>query len=71
MITLLIGKFSSNFDRLSARDTSIFLFLDNNLSKCQWILTKLGTCIDIKEIWFGIANGHISSVFDSYLSATQ
>ena len=32
--------------------------------KCQGILTKLGTCIDIKEIWFGIANGQISSMFD-------
>ena len=31
----------------------------------QGILTKLGTCIDIKEIWFGIANGQISSIFDS------
>ena len=25
------------------------------------ILTKLGTCIDMKEIWFGIANGQILS----------
>ena len=23
----------------------------------QWIFTKLGMCIDIMEIWFGIANG--------------
>ena len=37
---------------------------DDNLSKCQEILTKLGTCIDMKEIWFGIANGQISSMFD-------
>ena len=37
----------------------IFQFPDNNLSKCQGILTKLGTCIDSKEIWFGIANGQI------------
>ena len=43
---------------------SIFSFQDNNLSKCQWIFTKLGVCIDIVEIWFGIANGHILSVFD-------
>ena len=28
-------------------------------------------CIDIVEIWFGIANGQIWSVFDSYLSATH
>ena len=25
---------------------------------------KLGLCIDIVEIWFGIANGKISSNFD-------
>ena len=28
-------------------------------------------CIDIVEIWFGIANGQISSNFDSYLPETQ
>ena len=26
------------------------------------MLTKLGICIDITEIWFGIANGQISSI---------
>ena len=40
------------------------LFLDDNLSKRQWIFTKLGICIDIVEIGFGIANGQISSNFD-------
>ena len=40
-----------------------FSFLDN-LSKHQWIFTKLGMCIDIVEIWFGIANGQISLIFD-------
>ena len=49
---------------LSAWDMSIFSIQDDNLSKCQGILTKLGTCIDMKEILFGIANGQISSVFD-------
>ena len=34
------------------------------LSKCHGILTKLGTCIDMKEIWFGIAYGQTSSMFD-------
>ena len=34
-----------------------------------WIFTKLGMCIDI-EIWFGIANGQILSIFDNYLPAT-
>ena len=49
---------------LSARNMPTFLFPDNNLSKWQGILTKLGTCIDMKEIRFGIANGQISSLFD-------
>ena len=53
-------------EELSARDTSIFSFLDDNLSKYQGILTKLDTCIDIK-VCFGIANRQISSFFDSYL----
>ena len=35
---------------------SVLSFPDNDLSKCQWIFTKLGMCIDIVEIWFGIAN---------------
>ena len=28
-------------------------------------------CIDIVDIWFGIANGQISSIFDSYLPETS
>ena len=42
---------------------SVFLFLDDNLSKCRWIFTKFGECIDIVEILFGIANGQILSIF--------
>ena len=42
-------------------DTTVFSFADDNLSKCQGIKTKLGTCIDIKEIWFGIADGQFLS----------
>ena len=58
--------------RLSVSRTSIcFSFLDNNLSKCQWIFIKLGMCIDIVKIWFGIANGQILSIFLwSYLPKT-
>ena len=37
----------------------LILFPDDDLSKHQWIFTKLGMCIDIVEIWFGIANGQI------------
>ena len=42
----------------------VFLFPDNNLSKCEWIFTKLGVCIVIVEIWFGIANGQSLPIFD-------
>ena len=59
-----MGKFCQSFMELSARDTPIFSFLDDNLNKHQWIFTKLGMCIDIVAIRFGIASGQISSVFD-------
>ena len=58
------GHISSSFDELSAQDMSIFSFPGDNLSKCQGILTKLGTCIDKKEIWFRIVYGQILSMFD-------
>ena len=66
-----MGKFLQFLTELSARDTPIFSFPDDNMSKHQWIFTKLGMCIDIVEIWFGIANGQISSIFDSYLPETR
>ena len=50
-----MGKFPQIFTELSARHMPIFLFPDDNLSKHQWLFTKLGMCIDIVEIWFGIA----------------
>ena len=46
-------------------------FPDDNLSKHQWIFTKLGMCIDIVEIWFRIANGQISSNFEGVISHTH
>ena len=36
-----------------------FSFVDDNLSKCQWIFTKLGMCTNVLEIWFGIAKAQI------------
>ena len=48
----------------------VFSFPDDNLSKYQWIFTKLSVFIDIVEAWFGIVNGLILSVFDSYLPVT-
>ena len=35
------------------------------------ILTKLGMCIHIMEIWFVITNGQVPSLFDSHLPATH
>ena len=55
-----MGKFRQIFTELSARDMPIFSFQDDNLSKLQGILTKLAICIEIKELWFGIANRQIS-----------
>ena len=57
-----MGKFRQILTQLSARDTPIFSFPDDKLSKRQWIFTKPGMCIVIVEIW--IANGQISSSFD-------
>ena len=58
-----MGKFRQIFTELSARDMPIFSIPDDNLSKQQGILTQLAISIDIKEIWYGIANGQISSNF--------
>ena len=60
---LLIGKFGKFLTELAARDTSVFLFLDGNFTKYQWIFIKL-VCIDTVDICFGIANGRISYIFD-------
>ena len=67
--TIVAGYYGFTLDvrvsvHLSVRHTSVrFSFPDDNLNKHQWIFTKLGICIDIVEIWFGIANGQISSNF--------
>ena len=61
---LLIGKFHKFLTELFAWDTSIFSFQDDYFTKYQWIFTKLGVCIDIVDVCFGIANGRISSIFD-------
>ena len=66
-----MGKFCNFWTELSARDMSTFSFPHDNFSKYQRIFTKLGVCIDIAKIWFGIAHGQISTIFDSYLPATH
>ena len=59
-----MGKFCQFLTGLSACNKFIFLFPDDNFCKCQWIFTKLGTCIDIVKIWFVIVDGQILLVFD-------
>ena len=34
-----------------------------DLSKYQWIFTEIGMCTNTVEIWFGNANGQMSSIF--------
>ena len=59
-----MGKFHQFLTELSAHNTFIFSFPDDNFSKYQQIFTKLGMCIDIVEICFEIANGQILSILD-------
>ena len=47
---------------LSMSYIHIFFFPDDNLSRYQWIFTKLHVCIDTVEICFGIANGQILTI---------
>ena len=53
------GQILSIFDK-SYLLASVLSFPDHNLGKYQWIFTKLGICI--VGIWFGVANGYISSI---------
>ena len=68
-----MGKFCKILTELSAENMPmfLFLFLGDNLSKHQWIFTKLGMCIDIVEILFEIANGQISLNFDRVICQRQ
>ena len=54
------GQISSLLDRVICPQHIPISFQDNNLSKSQWIFTKLDMYIDIMAIWVGIANGQIS-----------
>ena len=65
-----MGKFRQFLIALTFCNMSTVSFPDDNFSKCQWIFTKLGMCTDIVKIWFGIADGRILSIFDSYLPVT-
>ena len=61
------GQICQFLTELSARFIPVFSFLDDNLRKYHWNFTKFGMCIYILEIWFGIAIGQISSVFDRFI----
>ena len=52
-----MGKFRIFLTELSARNTSVFSFQDNNLSKSQWNFTKFDMCIYIVEITLGLLIG--------------
>ena len=63
--TKVVGYYGFTLDvSVSVHPSVCISFLDDNLSKRQWIFTKLGMCIYIVEIWFRIANGQFSSNFD-------
>ena len=51
---IAIGQISSNLP-----ETCPYFRLRAITCKNQGILTKLGTCIDVEEIWIGIANRQI------------
>ena len=65
MVGMANGQILSILIELSAYYTSVFSFTDDNFSKYQGVFTKLGMCIDIIEIWFGIADGQISSILSA------
>ena len=44
------GKYRQNLTALPARETPVISCPDDNLCKCQGVVTKLGTCIDNTEI---------------------
>ena len=70
--TIVVGLYGFMLDvRVSVCQSVCISFPDDNLSRHQWIFTKLGMCIDIVEIWFGIANGRISSNFDRVICQRQ
>ena len=61
---LLMGEFCPFLTELFARNTSVFYFQGNNLSKSQLFFTKFDMCINIVKTCFKIAHWQISSIFD-------
>ena len=64
---LLMGKLRPVWTELSARNTSVFYFQNNNSSNSQWIFTDFDMCNDIVKRYFGIAHCQISSIFDKVI----
>ena len=50
-----MGKFRQFLTELPA--THLYSLLDDNFSKYQWIFMKLGMCIDVMRICFGLLIG--------------
>ena len=59
--TIVVGYYGFTLDVHVSVHIS---FPDDNLSKHHWIFTKLGMCIDIEEILFGLAIRQLSLIFD-------
>ena len=68
---LLMVKFHQFLTELCVCVRALYSFPDDNFSKYYWMFTKLGVCIDSVEIWFGIVNGQISSIFDRVMCLCQ
>ena len=52
-----MGKFHQFLKELPAHHMLVFWFLDDNLSKYQWIFTKFGMRIDIVKSGLGLLMG--------------
>ena len=65
--TIVTGYYGFTLDvHVSVR--LFFLFTDDNLSKHQWIFTKLGVCVDLVKIWFGIVMDKFRHSFTELLA---
>ena len=56
-LELLMAKYRLFWTELSARNTSVFYFQNNNLSKSQWIFTKFDICVYIVRSALGLLIG--------------
>ena len=61
-LRLLQGKFRQILTELSARDTPIYSFPDDNLSKHQWIFTKLGMALILWISGLGLLMGKFHQI---------